>query len=104
MEQLVDNMECDIPDGMVETQVDKLMDDYAMRLQSQGMSMDDYLKMMGMTPEMLRASARPTALRRCRRSWPWRRWPRPRTWRSPTRSATPRSSAWPSSTSSPPSR
>ncbi|OUQ80590.1 trigger factor [Flavonifractor sp. An100] len=63
MEQLVENMECEIPDGMVEVQLDKLMDDYAMRMQSQGISMDDYMKMMGMTPEMMRASARPSALR-----------------------------------------
>ena len=34
-----------------------------MRLESQGMRMEDYLKMMGMTPEMMRASARPSALR-----------------------------------------
>ena len=62
MEQLVANMECEIPDGMVEVQIDRLMDDYAMRLQSQGISMDDYQKMMGMNADMVRASARPTAL------------------------------------------
>ena len=48
---------------MVETQLDKIMDEYAMRMSGQGMSMDDYLKMMGMTPEMLRTSAKPSALR-----------------------------------------
>ena len=63
LDQLIDNLEADIPDGMVETQLDKIMDEYAMRMSGQGMSMDDYLKMMGMTPEMLRASAKPSALR-----------------------------------------
>ena len=63
IEQLVEGMECEIPDGMVEVQTDRLMDDYAMRLQSQGMRMEDYLSMMGMTPEMMRASARPAALK-----------------------------------------
>ena len=63
LEQLIDNMEAEIPDGMVETQLDKVMDEYAMRMQSQGMSMNDYMKMMGMTPEMMRASAKPSALR-----------------------------------------
>ena len=62
LEQLIDNMEAEIPDGMVETQLDKVMDEYAMRMQSQGMSMNDYLKMMGMTPEMMRASSKPAAL------------------------------------------
>ena len=63
LEQLIDNLEAEIPDGMVETQLDKVMDEYAMRMQSQGMAMNDYLKMMGMTPEMMRASAKPSALR-----------------------------------------
>ena len=63
IEQLVENMECEVPDGMVEVQVDRLMDVYAMRLQSQGIPMDQYMSMMGMTPEMLRASSRPAALK-----------------------------------------
>lgn len=63
LEQLIDNMETEVPDGMVETQLDKVMDEYAMRMQSQGLSMNDYMKMMGMTPEMMRASAKPSALR-----------------------------------------
>lgn len=63
MEQLVENMQCEIPDAMVEVQLDKIMDDYAMRLQSQGLSINEYMKMMGMSPEMLRASAKPAALK-----------------------------------------
>ncbi|NBI08543.1 trigger factor [Colidextribacter sp. OB.20] len=63
IDQLVENMECEVPDGMVEVQTDRLMDDYAMRIQSQGISMDQYLSMMGMTPEMMRASAKPSALK-----------------------------------------
>ena len=62
-DQLIANMECEVPDGMVEVQLDRLMDDYAMRLQSQGIPMDDYMKMMGMDVATLRASAKPTALR-----------------------------------------
>ncbi|MCI9352631.1 MAG: trigger factor, partial [Lawsonibacter sp.] len=63
IEQLVEGMECEVPDGMVEVQTDRLMDDYAMRIQSQGIAMDQYLSMMGMTPEMMRASAKPAALK-----------------------------------------
>ena len=63
LDQLVENMECEIPDGMIEVQVDKVLDDYAMRLQSQGLSLDDYMKMVGMTPDMMRASVRPSAAR-----------------------------------------
>ena len=63
IDQLIENMEAEIPDGMVEVQLDRLMEDYSMRLQQQGIKMDDYMKMMGMSPEMMRTSARPAALR-----------------------------------------
>ena len=64
MEQLIANMECEIPDGMVDVEVDRMMEDYAMRLQSQGISMEDYQKMLGVNADMIRSSARPDALRR----------------------------------------
>ena len=63
LEQLVENMECEIPDGMVDRQTDQLMEDYAMRLRGQGITLDNYMAMMGMTPETMRASARPSALK-----------------------------------------
>ena len=63
MEQLIEGMECEVPDGMVDVQVDRLMDDYAMRLQSQGIRMDEYYSMMGMNADIMRASARPSALK-----------------------------------------
>jgi len=62
-EQLVEHMECEIPDGMIEVQLDKIMDNYAARLSSQGISVDDYAQMMGMNTATLRASARPAALK-----------------------------------------
>ncbi len=61
--QLIDGMECEIPDGMVEVRQDRLMEEYAMRLQSQGLSMDTYVQMMGMTPDQMRESVKPSALR-----------------------------------------
>ena len=63
LEQLIEDMECEIPDGMVDVQLDRLMEDYAMRLQSQGISMEDYQKMMGVNGDIVRESARPSALR-----------------------------------------
>ena len=62
MDQLVKNMEAEIPDGMVEVQLDRLMEDFSGRMQAQGMTMEDYMHMMGMSAEMMRNSARPTAL------------------------------------------
>ena len=64
MERLIANMECEIPDGMVDVELDRMMDDYAMQLQTQGISMEDYQKMLGVNGDMIRDSARPDALRR----------------------------------------
>ena len=63
MEQLVAHMECEIPDAMVRIQTDRIMDDYAMRMRSQGLSMEDYMKVMGMNEQVMRASVQPAALR-----------------------------------------
>ncbi len=64
--QLVDGMECEIPDGMVEVRQDRLMEEYAMRLQSQGLSLESYMQMMGMDADAMRASVKPSALRQVR--------------------------------------
>ena len=61
--QLIDNMECEIPDGMVEVQLDHMMDRYAANLQNQGISLEDYMQMMGMDVATLRATSREGAVR-----------------------------------------
>ncbi len=61
IEQLISNMEADIPETMMDVQVDKMMDDFASRISAQGMKPEEYLQMMGMNVEMMRASARPNA-------------------------------------------
>ena len=63
MEQLVAHMECEIPDAMVRVQTDRLMEDYAMRMRSQGLSMEDYMQVMGMNEQVMRASVQPSALK-----------------------------------------
>ena len=61
IEQLISNMEADIPETMIDVQVDKMMDDFGARISAQGMKPEEYLQMMGMNVEMMRASARPNA-------------------------------------------
>jgi len=61
--QLIDNMECEIPDGMIEVQLDHMMDRYAANLQNQGISLEDYMAMMGMDVATLRATSREGAVR-----------------------------------------
>ena len=61
IEKLISNMEAEIPETMIDVQVDKMMDDFASRISAQGMKVEDYLQMMGMSVDMMRASARPNA-------------------------------------------
>ena len=61
--QLIDNMECEIPDGMIEVQLDHMMERYSANLQNQGISLEDYMQMMGMDVATLRATSREGAVR-----------------------------------------
>lgn len=56
-EQLIANMEAEIPDAMIQYQADKMLEDYAMRIQGQGIKFEDYLGMMGMTMDDMRLQA-----------------------------------------------
>lgn len=67
VDQLLEKLECEVPQAMVDFRADKMMEDYALRIQSQGMSFEDYLKMMGLTVEDMRAQAKPAAERAVRR-------------------------------------
>lgn len=55
------NMTCDIPACMIDEQVDKHLEQFAYQLQSQGMKMDDYIKMIGGDVKGMRDSMRPMA-------------------------------------------
>lgn len=68
MEQVAENMECDIPEAMVENQARRVVDDYKMQVQSQGISFSQYLQMTGMKEADLLDSAKEPALRQLRGS------------------------------------
>ena len=55
------NMTCNIPACMIDEQVDKHLEQFAYQLQSQGMKMEDYLKMIGGDIKGMRDSMRPMA-------------------------------------------
>lgn len=48
MAGLVENLEGEIPDAMMEQQLDRIVEDFSYRIQMQGVSIDDYLKMNSM--------------------------------------------------------
>ena len=55
------NMTCNIPACMIAEQVDHQIEQFTYQLQSQGMKMEDYVKMVGGDLSSLRASMRPMA-------------------------------------------
>jgi trigger factor len=66
MDKVIENMECDVPEPMIENQVNNMMNDYKMQITSQGMAFDQYLKMVGTTEDDLRETAKEPALRQIR--------------------------------------
>ncbi len=60
-EKLVENLEADIPASMFELEVERMVEDYAYRMQSQGLSMDMYLQYTGMTMDSFKEQFKPQA-------------------------------------------
>ncbi len=61
VEKVVENASMEIPEPMVFMQVENMVNDYARRMQSQGLSLEDYMKYTGMTIENLRDQMKPQA-------------------------------------------
>ncbi len=58
---VIDGMQAEIPEAMVEVQLDNVMQDFGYRLQMQGMQLDQYAKMNGMDMAQFRGMFRPQA-------------------------------------------
>ena len=55
-------MKVDIPDGMVESEVENMLKDIETRLSYQGLKLDQYLKMIGKTEEEMKKEYEPQAI------------------------------------------
>ncbi|MCM1025596.1 MAG: trigger factor [Roseburia sp.] len=64
IQAIIDDAKMDIPEAMIETQQRQIVQDYAQRLQSQGISMDQYMKFTGLTVEALLEQVKPQAVSR----------------------------------------
>ncbi len=62
--KLVETTEIDIPEEAIEDQTEELIREFGYRLQMQGMNPETYMKMTGMTPQMLMEQMKPEAERR----------------------------------------
>ncbi len=64
IEAIIADAKMEIPDAMVDTQAAQLANDYAGRLQSQGLSLEQYFQFTGLDREKFLEQMKPTALKR----------------------------------------
>ncbi len=64
IEAIIADAKMDIPEAMVETQQRQMVEEFAQRIQSQGLSMEQYMQFTGATPEMLIEQVKPQAMKR----------------------------------------
>lgn len=62
--KIIENATMEIPDPMVDTQVRQMVQEFSQRIQSQGLSLQQYMQFTGMTPESLTNELQPQALKR----------------------------------------
>ena len=64
VEKAIANATMEIPDAMVDTQARQMMDEFAQRIQAQGLTMDQYFQFTGMDREKMMEEMKPQALKR----------------------------------------
>lgn len=64
IDKVIENAQMDIPELMIQSQARQMMDDFGRRMQSQGLSMDQYFQFTGMTAEKMLEDMKPQALKR----------------------------------------
>lgn len=64
VDKAIENATMEIPAPMIESQLGQLVEDFARRIQSQGISMEQYIQITGSTPETMREQMRPQAVKR----------------------------------------
>ena len=60
----VENAQMDIPEAMIDTQTRQMMDEFASRLQQQGLALQQYYQFTGMDNDKLAEQMKPNALKR----------------------------------------
>ena len=62
--KIVETSKMDIPEAMINTQVNRMVEDFAQRLQQQGLSIDQYFQYTGMTADKIMDEKKPDAVKR----------------------------------------
>ncbi len=64
VEKVVENASMDIPEQMIDEEVRAMVNDYARRLESQGISLKQYVEITGMTADKIGEQMKPQAIKR----------------------------------------
>lgn len=68
IKKIVEKSEMDIPDAMIDMQVQNMIQEFAQRLAQQGLSIDQYMQFSGMTVDKMKEQLRPEAVVRIQSS------------------------------------
>lgn len=64
IEKVIENAQMEIPEAMIRTQMNQMADDFAQRIQNQGISMEQYFQFSGLDNRKFSEQIRPQALKR----------------------------------------
>ena len=64
VEKVIENATMEIPDAMVDQQVNQMLQEYAQQLSYQGLSLEQYMQFTGMTIDVMKEQLKPQALKR----------------------------------------
>ncbi|MCX4318852.1 MAG: trigger factor [Lachnospiraceae bacterium] len=68
IKKIVDKSSMEIPEAMIETQVEVMVEEFAKRISQQGLSFEQYMQFSGMTMDKMKEQVKPEALSRIQSS------------------------------------
>ena len=68
IQKIIDKSEMELPDAMIETQCENMVNEFAQRIAQSGLSMEQYMQFSGLTIEKLKEQVRPEAETRIKSS------------------------------------
>ncbi len=68
VDKAVENSKMDIPGAMIDTQVQRMVEDFSQRLQQQGLTIEQYFQYTGFTPDKILSDMKPEAEKRIKNS------------------------------------
>ena len=64
IQKIIEKSKMDIPEAMIDTQCENMLEDFAQRIAQSGLSMEQYLQFSGLTVDKLKEQVRPEAVSR----------------------------------------